>query len=541
MGTMATQWAQLVSQMGAQADQALVGGMNANTQAKLAATKQQLADQENQRQQLQAQQWDQAWHEHMMDMRALPVVNGMVKESVPMPPLAASILAGMQPPGSGGTGSPGTDSSGTPGAGGASSTPSDDPGNLTPASTVASMGPSAQVMQAMQPAPAQGNLTIMRKADPSRIAKHVDATGQTASYEIPTPEQQKAYQLQDLIDRARAQGQGQAAGTPMVATDPGYNSRNNLPAGMAQIPESGAVQLAERTVPATIRGNTQLAVTDKNVAGRQGVADTRAQTASDAQDLKDQQFQDLQDQKERFNAAADATKRWLSTQTTGRQKLTQDAVNARSFLDNFQRNTQAHTTLSKNILAENQKQLGVNNILGADASGQPNTPDGTSFNDPFNGGKPTVMNAAQRLILGQRSAASQKFSTDMLGTKTQLENMRDGLLQKIGGAAPAGGGSPAPTAAPNPTAGAAQTPSPTQPRTWAHAARAESGPAAALPGRAAPTPTPAAQTPAPAAQSMKPPSRGAQLPANIAARYVQQAGGDKNKARALAAGDGWKF
>jgi hypothetical protein len=40
---------------------------------------------------------------------------------------------------------------------------------------------------------------------------------------------------------------------------------------------------------------------------------------------------------------------------------------------------------------------------------------------------------------------------------------------------------------------------------------------------------------------MKPPTRGAQLPANIAAQYVLQAGGDKNKARAAATADGWKF
>ncbi len=374
------------------------------------------------------------------------------------------------------------------------------------------MGPSAQLMQAMQPAPVQGNLTIMRKADPSRIAKHVDATGQTASYEIPTADQQKAYQLQDMIDRARAQGQGTAAGTPTVPTTPDYNTQMGLPPGMTSIPQSSAVNLAGKYVPADIRAKAAITNTSANVAGRQGVADTVAQTRQNQQDLQDAKFQQAEADKNQWAAAKDATQRWLSTQTTGRQKLTQDAVNARSFLDNFQRNTQAHTTLSRNILAENQKQLGAVNILGADANGQPNTPDGNSFNDPFNGGKSTVMNAAQRLILGQRSAASQKFSTDMLGTKTQLENMRDGLLQKIGGAAPgggapapgaapAGGGSPAPAASPNPKAGAAQTPSPTPPRTWAHAARADVGPSAALPGRAAPTPTPAAapgaRTPAP--------------------------------------------
>lgn len=288
--------------------------------------------------------------------------------------------------------------------------------------------------------------TIMRAMDPDRTIKFKDADGNQIQAELPTPDQQRARQLQTLYMQRKAEGEGTAAGTPQVdiSEDDPYKTANNLPAGMTQIPQSGAVGLAERTVPATIRGTTATNVAGINVAGRQGVADTRAQTAKDQQDLQAAQFQQSEDDKNKWEASRLANARFLAGLTTGRAKMTQDATDARNFQDNFARNVQLHTTLGRNILAEQQKQLGADNILGNDASGQPNTPDGTSFNDPFNGGKPTAMNGAQRLILGQRSAASKAAAVDMLKTKGQLESQRDNILARLpGAAAPAASNTPA--------------------------------------------------------------------------------------------------
>ena len=120
-----------------------------------------------------------------------------------------------------------------------------------------------------------------------------------------------------------------------------------------------------------------------------------------------------------------ANDRFLAGQTTGRQKMTQDATDARNFQDNFNRNVQLHSTLTKGILAEQQKQIA--------AQGLAQTPDGEQFTDPFDG-KAKTMNAAQRTILSTRLGASQKAAVDMQTTQRQLEGQRDSILQKMGGA-----------------------------------------------------------------------------------------------------------
>lgn len=119
------------------------------------------------------------------------------------------------------------------------------------------------------------------------------------------------------------------------------------------------------------------------------------------------------------------------------------------------------------------------------------------------------MNAANRVMLRTRLGASQNAAADMQGTKSQLENLRDGLIQRIGGApatpgagAPSGGGTPGPSAAPvtqpSPASSTAGAPS-GRPPNWADASRASAGGGSAnLPGRSASPPpraTPAAAQP----------------------------------------------
>jgi len=302
--------------------------------------------------------------------------------------------------------------------------------------------------------PGIGDVPLLVKADPAHVIKYKDATGDTVQYEL-SPENQ----LNAAINQARGMApvqaeteQGNARARAVGAEQGQQDVRDKyaVPASTMYTPEMlqrmgiqgdyKALQpelsaLAGRAVPAVIRGDTQEDVADKRNQGAfdrtKYKADLDAQSKQAALDLRDQQFTEREADQDKWKNAGDVTRRWLSTQTTGRQKLAQDAVDARNFLDNFERTSQQHASLTKAAYGEQQKQIAATGILGTDPTGQPNTKDGESFVDPWDG-KTKQMNVANRVVLGSRLGASQKQLGEMQGNISNLENVRDGLVGRIG-------------------------------------------------------------------------------------------------------------
>ena len=475
MATPGMQWAQLLAQMGSEGNNAIAQGMQAGTAAKNSDINQQREQLEAQQEQRQAEQYDQQVAQFAQDHGWKPIGPGnQVWDTVPMHPVIAALLNQApqgQPPSSGGQ--PDTDSSGIPNP------------NLVASGTP---GTSQDLLQAMNPQPAAGTLRVMRTADPKMTVKHKDATGDTVQWEKPdpnTPEGQLAIsnaQAQvnwraQMAARAEAQGrtEGAAAGAPRVPTSPEYLSDNNLPPGMGSIPESSAVALSRVTVPADTRAGAATDVAGIRARTAKDIADEKAATAAAQRDLLDAHFKAHETDQDTWNAAKLANQRFLSSMTTGRQKASQDAVDARNFRDNYARNMQLYSSLTKNLLGERQKQIAAQGLV--------NTADGETFTDPFDG-KQKTMNLAQRMILKQRNDASTQAATGMQATINQLEQQRDGILQRMGGntqASPTAG-----TAAAGPSGGA---PAGASPAASPMAAAAGSSPTPVLPGRAHPTPT----------------------------------------------------
>ena len=398
MSTMASQWAQLVAQMGAEGSNAIAQGFNAGNASANTNIKQQQQDQEKQQQYRQAQQWDMDTLQHLTQEGALfgDPHTGLVKETQYQP-----------------------DTTGL--------------NNGMPIAT-----------------------NIMRQMDPDRTVKFKDADGNQIQAELPTADQQRARAMQTLYQQRQAESAGTAAGAPQYPTTPEYNATAGLPPGATSIPQSSAVALSERTIPATYRYLGQTDAANTRAQSATDVANIHAATAKNLQDLNDAHFQAHEGDRNKWEAAKIANQQYLSTLTTGRAKMTQDATDARNFQDNFNRNVQLHSTLTKGILAEQQKQIA--------AQGLAETPDGEQFTDPFDG-KAKTMNAAQRTILSTRLGASQKAAVDMQTTQRQLEGQRDSILARMGG----GAASPAANT-PAANTPAANTPPP-GPKTTAPAAR----------------------------------------------------------------------
>ena len=210
MSTMASQWAQLVAQMGAEGSNAIAQGFNAGNASANTNIKQQQQDQEKQQQYRQAQQWDMDTLQHLTQEGALfgDPHTGLVKETQYQP-----------------------DTTGL--------------NNGMPIAT-----------------------NIMRQMDPDRTVKFKDADGNQIQAELPTADQQRARAMQTLYQQRQAESAGTAAGAPQYPTTPEYNTANNLPPGATSVPVSGAVNLAERTVPVQMRGTTQMNIADANNAAK---------------------------------------------------------------------------------------------------------------------------------------------------------------------------------------------------------------------------------------------------------------------------------
>lgn len=245
-------------------------------------SEQKIAEEQEQR---AAELHDQQVHQFAMDHGWQVVGPGdTVHDSVPMHPVVMAMLNGTngqsdQPPGS-------------------SSNMLDAEGNANPGATFNDGPPTSQsLMQAMMPAPAAGNVPMLRKAVPANVVKHTDSTGDVVKYEIPDPntpggqwrimmaQRQAAMQTRQSA-AATAQGttEGQAAGTPQVPTTPDYNQQMGLPPGMTQIPVPAATNIAGKYIPANINANTREDIAGQNNDTKQSIADkgnAAKQTLSD--------------------------------------------------------------------------------------------------------------------------------------------------------------------------------------------------------------------------------------------------------------------
>ena len=522
-----------------------------------------LASANRQRLQIQKAEADRAasmadleFHQHMMEMGALPVVNGMVKEpeslSAPAPqapdqsqgqpsvqssgsspqtaapsdgtPVDPALTRGGDtPPPAPGGGSPVNsrqllETMNQPGPSGDSSSMFDPQGNPNPSASFGTPPASQALMQAMMPGPQTGNLTIVRKADPANTVKWKDATGDQVVYELPTPESQRFMQMmrlraQGLQQQTQAQEQGrlnaqnqqrEQYGTPLsgdladkYGVDP---DQKFLPAEKVQLatryfPVVGAGVRGDATkTAAQIRADATNYKTDLDSTTKQAIAD---------QDSMDRQS--LLTHRDQWNQAIIAAK------NNGQGNL-----NARAFLNNSARDMALHTTLLGDISKESQRQMLASSVLAGGPDGQPVTKDGDTFQDPWSG-KQMTMNSAQRIRLGSALRQSQTTVSGYQQAAADIESRRDQILNRFGsgvpsapgggvsfgsGAAAPGAGASGPSGVPaapvgpsapsSPASGPPSASSTSTPRTWAHAARADAGPAGLVPGRSGTPPSTAA-------------------------------------------------
>jgi hypothetical protein len=478
------QWSQLIGNL-LNSGAAQVGQ---NLQAATAADqRQQQIDLQKQQEQRQAQQQDMDFHQLMMDRGAQVVGPGdTVHSSVPMHPLIAQMLAPAQ--------------SGAPGE---SSNMFDDQGNPNPAATFTQPNMARDLLQAMAPAPAQGNLPILRKADPANIVKHTDATGDVVKYELPDPNtvdgqysiaqaQARAAQRLQAQQAAESAGQEQGRlqaqnqnreqyGTPL---DPDLAKKYDIDPNLKLLPTDkldlathyfsvmGAQTRAGATTDAAkIRADATNYKTDLDNTTKQAIADQRSIDAQRLQDLRD-----------KWNAA-----------TIAARQNAQTNLNARAFVNGSARNLELYTKLLGSVSTETQRQMQAGSLLATGPDGNPVTADGDTFRNPWDG-KQYTMNPAQRIRLQSGMRQSQSTVSGYQQTLADLDNQRDNMLNRFGGGpvgaprSPAGGGG-GPQATPGAPGGglpnggyppglapSAPAPMPSnRPPTWADQGRAESG------------------------------------------------------------------
>lgn len=148
--------------------QTILGGIQGGQQLKqgqqsldIRKQQEQLEEQREERQQHIA---DAEFHQHMVELGAQPIINGMVKENQDLPSLTSQLLAG------------------TPGAG-----------------------------VAAQPVTASGGVPIVRKANPEATVKWKDAAGGDVAYELPSVGSQAWRHMMAIRQQTQSQGAGMAA------------------------------------------------------------------------------------------------------------------------------------------------------------------------------------------------------------------------------------------------------------------------------------------------------------------------------------------
>lgn len=480
MSTPGMQWAQLIGQLTSQGGESFTQGLNAGTNAKNATINQQRADLEKQQQDRIAQQQDADFHQHMMEIGAKPVVDGMVKDSVPMHPIIASML--QQQPGQ------------QPADGGAS-TMLDSQGNPNPGAYFGTPGTSQGLLQAMQPQQYSGNLTITRKANTSQVIKHQDHTGDTAQYELPEVGSQAWQQVQNAYaqSRANAAQQEEAAreqarvdslnrqreqyGTTL---DPDTASKYGIDPSIKLLPNE-KVELATRYFPVIstgLRGDTARDVAGMKFDAQKYKTDLDATTRRAIADQRDMYERMALDHKDRWNAANNAARAYAQTN-----------LNARAFVNSSDRDAALHANLLGKIGKESEKGMLAQQLLATNPDGTPVYADGQEFTNPFDGKKQT-MGPGWRMVLKAGLQSSQQALSGYQQTAADLEAKRDSVLQRFGSAMPSlTAGSLPPGASPSGAQPAQPSGVPAAPASAPQSAREPSMANGVMPGRAHPTPS----------------------------------------------------
>jgi len=515
---------------------------------------------EEQQEQRIAQQNDVVFHQKMTDVGALPVVKGMVEDQQPMHPLAAQLL-----------GASGADS---PALGQPTSPMFDEQGNP---STAASFGGdsslTSKVLNAMGPVTASGSVPIVRKADPARTVKWKDSAGEDLAYELPSPDSQQyanvnRIKAQTQQQAEQAEAQGRQAGQLQAQQDFRQRFGMNLP---PELEDQYGTPPGQKWMPGEIanfatRYNT-VRRADVQQAGAMDRTQLRGQQNQQLQQVKDQAADDRLQQTNNFRD------QWNKLRANT-QANAQNALNGRAQLNLLDRTQREHGQLLDTGFKEGQKQLDAQAILANQEEPGlfgtkmvPATQDGEEFTDPWSGKKLT-MNYAQRLRLQNGLTQSQGLVNSVNQRAREIEEQFH-----LSPARPAGTNGGAPSSSPA-SAGGPATPAaaPMQGAPSGPARAAGPAPAATAPGQAmaealingrdqsaaAPVspqskPVTSAATPggwaaaaraetngAPASNA--PPAAGRKLiDLGLAAQYLKKAGGDRSKARKLAAADGWSF
>lgn len=364
---------------------------------------QQQVDIEKQQEQDRQRQADMEFHQHMTELGATPVYQGMVKDTHQLPSVPSP------------TGALGT-----------------------------STGPD-------MPGP---TVTTVRKVDPARFVKVSGADG-NSGYELPSYADQIKNQVQAQAPARQAQVQqdqdtsrAQAVGTGQGRTEVDQQARNavgipmspemadqyGIPPGYKVLP-SEMVQLATRynTVRrAQTMGDAAMDRTKANIDSKAGLQQAQ-QAFTDAQNKR------KLDAQTQWNAARNAI-----------ASNTQSSLNNRALLRQFDSNQAQHGKLLDQMNTEGQKQLQAQPLLDPQA-----TPDGTEFSDPW-AKKTMTMNYAQRIRLQNSLQASHAQVADWQGRADGIAQ-RFGLNSTPGGAAPNAGAPGA--AAPGTTGAPAGAPS----------------------------------------------------------------------------------
>lgn len=405
MGTPALQWSQLLGSMLNQGAASTVQGMRVGQQQQQLQMQQQAEERANREADLQ-------FHQHLSELGALPVVNGLVKDTVDMPTLHARIAA-------------------------------ENGGDLPPLTS--------QLLNEMAPVTAQGGMTVLRKADPSRTVKFTDATGDQVAYEIPSVgsqawRQAQAARAQAVGQQAQAEAQGRLAAEQQQRDTYGTPLSSDLAEQYGVDPNqkflpSEKVTLATRYNPvraADLRGQATTTAAETRADAAKYAADLRSQTQQAITDQKSMDAQEALRHKDAWNSAIVAARNNAQTN-----------LNARAFAANGERNMELHNKLLGDISKETTRQMTAMQLLATGPDGKPVTADGDQYTDPFTSRK-TTMNTANRLLLQNGLNQSQVTVQGYKQNAATLENLRDQILNRFAGGTPAASGASVSPGAPSP-------------------------------------------------------------------------------------------
>ncbi len=364
MATPGMQWATLIGNLLNQGNEQTLQGLRVGQG-------QQQLDIEKQQQEHQNRAADLAFHQHLTELGARPVVNGLVKEEQPVPDLPAGSVPGL-------------------------------PSGITPAKFLG----------------LPETVSVMRKADPSRLVKFKDSTGDPVAYELPSVGSQAWRQMM----QARAQAQSEAGGMQSEAEARGrttgaeeaqqdFRQKYGMPLS-PELEQQYGVPAGQHWLPNEV---AMLAWRYNLVRG----AEARAQGTITREDMREKAAKDLQSMKDEFTGQQNRQKldwqnRWAnlraSVATSG-----QNSLNARQQLSLLDRNQREHGQVLDELYKEQQRQLAAQPLLDVDG-----TPDGVEVVDPWSGRK-FIMNGAQRMRVKNALDTSQQLAVSLGQRASDIE------------------------------------------------------------------------------------------------------------------------